>query len=720
MDNSIESISIIKEEINSKKKDNFNNNIEIIDKDDELNFDRSLELSKIEVIDEQIKQKNKNDENNVDELNELSEYSFIKENNKNKIKSNKNKITKEELNNIPLPIFSCIYCCDEKISFNHLSNEIISSKYLFQTSIYDIKQLDNLITGKKTTKINDNKLLNIVIYNFENLFEFFEKEKIKNFFVSKKFGKKCRNTEINIKKKFRMKLEEKVNKKKKDFYFKEIKGMYKISKNSLNNKCLFNSNSIINNYSYLASLIPTGTEIIQNFEDKKNNSLNSSHLSNLNIQGNSKSWKKNEIGLIGKDNNKHYVENIIEKIDKNVESDIFDFLGENDLKRKINRKDIEWEDTYYDINKPIIDDDILEKEEKEKNILNYSYNLKNKNKNRSNLNIKFDNHQNNSKHTSINSENKSNIKISIFNNSKSLASTNTSSNIIQKNKENKSLSVFLNKYKIENDSIIGQRYNNIKIKNIRKIKKEKELSPAVSKKKISELDNKSYKKIFGNGNSCLDLKNIRKRILFNHTVNINKDITENKNINSNHIDIDLKSSNLITKETPKNIFLYKLNKNQIHFNNENDINKSYNKYKILLSNNKINDNTNNNKTFLDKMIKRFKSNKDANKKHSTFNSVFKLNNNKEQTPKSPISNIKYSLIVSHNKEKKLNIINFYKKGLNIKNLEGEYINNFISPNLNKKENNHLERKFITENNKSENHNFNRKFNFLRNEIRIVS
>ena len=91
-------------------------------------------------------------------------------------------------------------------------------------------------------------------------------------------------------------------------------------------------------------------------------------------------------------------------------------------------------------------------------------------------------------------------------------------------------------------TIMGQKYNNIKIKNIRKIKKEKELSPAVSKKKISDLDNKSYKKIFGNGNSCLDLKNIHKRILFNHTVNINKDINENKNINNNHIDIDLKSS----------------------------------------------------------------------------------------------------------------------------------------------------------------------------------
>jgi len=710
MDNSFGSISIIKEENNINKKDNFNTNLEITDKCDVLNPEKSLELSKIEVIDEQIKQKNKNVEDDIDELNDLSEYSFIKENNKNKPK--KNKITKEQLNNIPLPIFSCIYCCDEKISFNHLSNEIISREYLFQTSIFDMKQLDILITGKRTTKINDNKLLNIVINNFENIQEFFDKKKTKIFFGSKKFVKKCKNFEINIKKKFRMKLEEKVNKKKKDFYFKEIKGMYKISKNSLNNKCLFNSNSIINNYSYLANLIPTG-DLIQNFSDKKNNSLNSSHLSNLNIQGNSKSWKKNEIGLIGKDNNKHYVENIIEKIDKNIESDIFDFLGENDLKRKINRKDIDWEDNYFDINNPVIEDDILEtKEEKEKNIFNYSYNIKNKNKNRSNSNIKFDNHQNinNSKHISINSENKSNIKISIFNNSKSMTSTNTSSNIIQKNKDNKSLSVFLNKNKIENDSVLSPRYNNIKIKDIRKAKKEKEngkeLSPVAPKKRINDLDNKSYKKIFGNGNSCLDLKTIHKKILFNHTVNISKDKDNNEYKNM--------------KETSKNIFLYKLNKNHILFNNENEVNKSYNKYKIVLNNNKINDTSNNSKTILDKMIKRFKSNKDTNKKHSTFNSVFKLNKNKAHIPKSPISNIKYSLITSHNNEKKLNFLNFYKKGLNIKNLDGEYINNFISPNLNKKENNHLERKFITENNKSENYNFNRKFNFLRNEIRIVS
>ena len=44
-------------------------------------------------------------------------------------KNQKIKLTKEDLNNIPLPIFSCIYCSNEKISFNHFSQEILSNKY---------------------------------------------------------------------------------------------------------------------------------------------------------------------------------------------------------------------------------------------------------------------------------------------------------------------------------------------------------------------------------------------------------------------------------------------------------------------------------------------------------------------------------------------------------------------------------------------------------------
>ena len=47
----------------------------------------------------------------------------------------------------------------------------------------------------------------------------------------------------------------------------------KISKNSLNNKCLFSTNSIINNYSSLAGLIPANSEFLQNLAEKKNNFL---------------------------------------------------------------------------------------------------------------------------------------------------------------------------------------------------------------------------------------------------------------------------------------------------------------------------------------------------------------------------------------------------------------------------------------------------------------
>ena len=723
MENSIDSISIIKEENTNQNNYNFNSNIRLM-KEDELNFEKSLEISKIENKEEQIKQKNGNEDNNNINMNDISDYSFITDNEiiNNKKKTNKNKITKEELNNIPLPIFSCIYCCNEKISFNHLSNEIISNKYLFQTSIYDLKQLDILITGKRSQKEEENKLINIVINNFENLKAFYNKKESRYIFGTNKYGITCKKNEAIIKKRFRMKLEEQLNKKKKDFYFKEIKGMYKITKNSLNNKCLFNSNSIINNYSSLAGLIPAG-ETMQNIIEKKNNSINSSRISNLNMQGNNPlPWKKNEIGLIGKDNNKHYVENIIEKIDKNGESDILDFLGENDLKRKINRKDIEWEETYYDINKPIIDDDIINTSiDMEENFLNYSNNNK-INKNRNNMNIiieKQKNINNNSKHISINSENKSHLKLSIFNNSKSLASTNTSSNIIQKNKENRSLSIFLNKnFNIGNNS--SPRNNNIIIKNIRnnrKLLKERELSPSISKKRIIDFDTKSYKKIFGIGNVLLDSKNIHKKILFNHTVNIKKDIKEYKNIYNKHIDINI-------KDDTKNIFfMNNINHNKININKENINNKSYNK---LIYNNNDNDkniNTENNITFFDKMIKRFKSNKDSNKKRSIFNPIFKFNKNNEkpQMKSPPINNIKYSLILPQNKDKKLNLLNFNKNSIIIKSLENDYINNFVSTNMCKKENNLLERKMITENNYKENNiNQNRNFNYLKNGIRIIS
>jgi len=701
MDISIDSISTIKVENDNKIKKNNEFQVEAKNKEDDFNFEKSFELSKIEILDEIYKQKTDDEVNNI---NDISDYSFDKENNKKNSKEKKikkkKKIKKEELNNIPLPIFSCIFCCNEIVSFRHLSNEIISNKYLFQTSIYDIKQLDFLISGKINKKIDNDKLLDIILNNFENIKEFINGDKINNFFKSKKFKTRCEYNKLLIKNKFRTKFEEKVNKKKKDFYFKEIKGTYKISKNSLNNKCLFNTNSLINNYSSLAGLIPKESELIHNLAEKQNNSITSSHLSNINIHGN---MNKNEIGLIGKDNNKHYVENIVEKIDKNVESDIFDFLGENDLKRKINKKDIEWEDTYYDINNPIIKDDEINNQLflEEDNILEIINQRENKNKNNHNKNI-YNKHNtiNNIKSITINSENKSNIKMSIFNNSKSLASTNTSSNIIMKDKENKTLSIFINKNKmlnIENNSALSPRHKNIILKNLTKSSKK-------------DVESNRFKKIFGNGNSFLDLKNIHKKISFNHTLNIYRDLNECSNIKNKHINRDIVLSNLNIKE--KNLLDYNIDKNMNKIN-------SY-KYKLILDNNKKNEIMNNNNTF-EKIMKRFKSNK-YNKNNFVYNSVFKFTKDKEKPfMKSPINNIKYSVIHSNKSQKinKFNIFNLKKKDLNIKT-ENEYLNNFISPKPNIKVNNIFEKQFITDNNINDNMKYKRKLNVYKNDIRIIS
>ena len=700
MDISIDSISTIKVENDNKIKKNIEFQVEAKNKEDDFNFEKSFELSNIEILDEIYKQKTDDEVNNI---NDISDYSFDKENNKkvNKKNSKEKKIKKEELNNIPLPIFSCIFCCNEIVSFRHLSNEIISNKYLFQTSIYDIKQLDFLISGKINKKIDNDKLLDIILNNFENIKEFMNSDKINNFFKSKKFKTRCEYNKLLIKNKFRTKFEEKVNKKKKDFYFKEIKGTYKISKNSLNNKCLFNTNSLINNYSSLAGLIPKESELIHNLAEKQNNSITSSHLSNINIHGN---MNKNEIGLIGKDNNKHYVENIVEKIDKNVESDIFDFLGENDLKRKINKKDIEWEDTYYDINNPIIKDDEINNQLffEEDNILEIINQRENKNKNNHNKNI-YNKHNtiNNIKSITINSENKSNIKMSIFNNSKSLASTNTSSNIIMKDKENKTLSIFINKNKmlnIENNSALSPRHKNIILKNLTKSSKK-------------DVESNRFKKIFGNGNRSLDLKNIHKKILFNHTLNIYRDLNECSNIKNKHINRDIVLSNLNIKE--KNLLDYNIDKNMNKINNY--------KYKLILDNNKKNEIMNNNNNTFEKIMKRFKSNK-YNKNNFVYNSVFKFTKDKEKPfMKSPINNIKYSVIHSNKSQKinKFNIFNLKKKDLNIKT-ENEYLNNFISPKPNIKVNNIFEKQFITDNNINDNMKYKRKLNVYKNDIRIIS
>ena len=59
---------------------------------------------------------------------------------KNKKKKKKKYINKKrfrDLNDTPLPIFSCIYCANEKISFNYLIHKKLFSKYGKSDRIYN-------------------------------------------------------------------------------------------------------------------------------------------------------------------------------------------------------------------------------------------------------------------------------------------------------------------------------------------------------------------------------------------------------------------------------------------------------------------------------------------------------------------------------------------------------------------------------------------------------
>jgi len=311
----------------------------------------------------------------------------------------KKKIAKEDLNNIPLPVFSCIYCSNEKLSFRHLSLEKVSNKYLLQSSIYDIIELNKLIDCNSLIDKDDKngKLLDIIIKNSEYINKYYEKEIINNFFKSNFYLNSCNKELLNYKSNFIHRIEDSVVKKRKDFYFK---GINKISKNSLNNKCLFNStNSLINNFNLLSGFFDTNA--VNNYNIGK---INNNNYSNTSLNFNSISSNFNENGnYLNKDSN-NLLMSIVEKIENNTESvneiddkeeimDIFKF----DLSRKIKKEDIIWENDYYNIWNPNFSDDDIDK----------MSNLSNKNEKKYNKDIKL----------KVNLKSNFNIKQNISNNS---------------------------------------------------------------------------------------------------------------------------------------------------------------------------------------------------------------------------------------------------------------------------------------------------------------
>ena len=222
-------------------------------------FDNSLNISEIENKEKEQENKiylniTKNDiENNIQ--NSLNSYINIEDKSIHQLnkeininKKNRKKLTKEDLNNTPLPIFSCIYCSNEYLSFKHLSSENLSFKYKFQTSIYDMKILDKLINSQPL-KEHDNKnhyLVNIIIRNTEYIKKYYLKEDILYFYNSKKFKKLYISNEVKYKRYLIHRLEDCIIRKKRKYLSNKKTDNNKFFNTFHNN----NSNSIMNDYCF--------------------------------------------------------------------------------------------------------------------------------------------------------------------------------------------------------------------------------------------------------------------------------------------------------------------------------------------------------------------------------------------------------------------------------------------------------------------------------------
>jgi hypothetical protein len=144
------------------------------------------------------------------------------------------------------------------------------------------------------------------------------------------------------------------------------------------------------------------------------------------------------------------------------------------------------------------------------------------------------------------------------------------------------LSSFLNGNQIlniQNNSTLSSKYNsNIKNKlvSFSSVNQNKKLSksnrnPSFTKTKIIDLSSNSEKKLnSNNGRSCIDLKNIHKKILFNYTANIKKEVIDNN--------MNLKIKNVIHNNKRnffndnKNLYTFNQNLHQIQINNGNNSN----------------------------------------------------------------------------------------------------------------------------------------------------
>ena len=663
---------------NSKK----NNNNESIDNDfsDDLDNSNDSESSIRELSDDsiQIHFNNKDNYNNND--------------NQNKFKKKK---TKEDLNNTPLPLFDCIYCTDEKIVFGNFINNILSEKYLFLTSVYDMNDLNKLISYQPLIDNNEknDKLLNIIVKSTEYIKQYIPKENNIAYFKSKLFNNLCELYKADNHRLIKQKFEDSLIRKKKDFYFK---GINLISKNSVNNKCLFNStNSLINNLNALKGFVEPFPINLINLK----NSYTTFSGSNNSINFNSLSLNNNEFGCSNNKENNNILDYIVEKIDKKDESanyvgekdEIMDFF-KFDLVRKISKNDISWESEYYDIYNPEISLDYQEENDQEnycdlikkKNLIlnnnkkdnisnqNYYYNfsyVEKKHKKSDNENFIINKSKDN-----YNKENKPFLEKSFKNNSSQKEQKNNINRIFLKDiNTNKSLGFnhFLNKSKSK--SFLNQKSG---------------MSHLKSFNSFSTIDNSSnnYR------NSLIGCKNIYKYYdnKFNNNQNFIKSVSNQQKSNfNNNYSLGAKiptKLNISTK--PNNFIKYNYSNTGFHFKNRSNI--IYD-YKIKNKNtNCINTpsylQNKRNKVYKYKLKnKRLYKNDLKKNKIYNFLNISNLNNNKSNYYMNNYNKKEKNNCKSHNKKISKHYYNDYNLLDSKENKSGLY-NTSISNSINYKNN----------------------------------
>ncbi len=305
-------------------EDNVNNNIDnSLDLD---NSENSVSSDKLDLCDKSMEE----------EMNKVT----LSDNNIDK--KMKHKISKNELNVIPLPIFECLYCASEKIVFNHLISEELSLKYLYNEEKKDIFLINFLqknnffsyenkknidILKKNNIDINKlNSIINVILDNTEYLSKYYDINESNNYLKHKR---KREEYDINY-----------MNRK-----------YIKINKN---NQLVYE---------------------IKKYGDEKNNLFGEEENDN-NINSNSNSYDNDNSDSFNKikDLKNKIIENenknndLDNKLDKSIEEkfcDSFNKLLEEgcfmDLSRKIKWSDIDFENKPYniwDVNS--IDDNIIE------------------------------------------------------------------------------------------------------------------------------------------------------------------------------------------------------------------------------------------------------------------------------------------------------------------------------------------------------------------------